>query len=107
MVENPGRVNFSVLDDERKGILKNIIINSNKLNKEWNILSIPFYPSQIDSLPIKTGNDTGSEHVLPALFEAELVIEEPNDTHILMKGKYLVMYTLITVFQVGVKELYS
>jgi len=86
-------VNFSVLDDERKGLFCTPPTEGFTVKGPWKAVSLPFYNDQVNDLasisPIYSADAPLKSTLLsklPMLFEAELETNDPVDTHILMKG---------------------
>ncbi|CBY33800.1 unnamed protein product [Oikopleura dioica] len=86
LIENPGRVNFSNLKDQRMGMISAPKLVGASYTSSWNICCYPLDKNQISSITAWT-NYLQTAAVLPALFKTTVkILDYPKDTFILMHG---------------------
>ncbi len=82
LVENQGRVNFSLtMEENRKGIINGVVLNNQMFHNNWTMRSIPL--ENLKSVKWRDIPVDLKQIKYPAFFKAKLMItEEPKDTYL-------------------------
>ena len=81
LVENQGRINFSlVMDKNRKGILGGVVLNKQMFHSNWTMRSLPL--SNLEKISWQAIPSNKQQIKYPAFFKAKLSIKNPKDTYL-------------------------
>ncbi len=81
LVENQGRVNFSLtMEENRKGIIGGVVLNNQMFHSNWTMRSLPL--SNLEKISWKTIPNNSKKIKYPAFFKAKISIKEPKDTYL-------------------------